>query len=567
MKRNSLRGLLCPITLALAVLFTTGCTSELPDDSGGDTTESDTTVTVTFGLTPELAGEVTVRSVDGANDAVISDLWVVQFTADGTTLIGSPQYIDALTPNGNFYNAEVKLSTGQPSRVCFVANTHDNTLYKMVDTETNMKSIAMTVSSESSIVGSTGVPMSGVWEGTPDSWLNHETIAVSLQRAVAKLTVKLTMSLPMGDTFTGIMAAVKNVPGKLHCYRYPNDPPTGSAYPALGTGDALITLLNTPLLTWYLPENARGTGTATTQLDKTAATAPAGEGNYCTYLEVKGLYLNESYDTKCPTTFRIYLGANNTTDYNVLRNTNYTLNVTIKGQYALDARMEIDTSNDNSFYTDNLQPWFVVAKEDAGSNMYWDVAMTKCPSGWRLPTLKELMLMYVYNGAMDHLQSVYWTCEAYSSTEAWIMTANGNTNYVGKNDIPSQARCIKTLSTAGQKSYPYVDGNTIVSRDADGGVKETQTQVPPKLEVASADAGTGAWDVIKCLDGWRLPNKQELMLMYVTMEQKMADALYWCDTANPNGSMQLTVDFSNGRVDGCSSSLNTVKTRCVKSVN
>ena len=39
-----------------------------------------------------------------------------------------------------------------------------------------------------------------------------------------------------------------------------------------------------------MPENARGTGSASDQNLKTAETAPAGQGDYCSYVEIKGYY-------------------------------------------------------------------------------------------------------------------------------------------------------------------------------------------------------------------------------------------------------------------------------------
>ena len=94
---------------------------------------------------------------------------------------------------------------------------------------------------------------------------------------------------------------------------------------------------------WYLPENARGVGTASDQFRKTAETAPAGQADYCTCIEVYGRYFDASEpagEQTFITTYRLFLGENNKTDYNLLRNHSYTVNTTLRGRNEMDTRIE-----------------------------------------------------------------------------------------------------------------------------------------------------------------------------------------------------------------------------------
>ena len=91
-------------------------------------------------------------------------------------------------------------------------------------------------------------------------------------------------------------------------------------------------------------------GTATDALHKTAETAPSGQADYCTYVEVYGKYFDASApvdEQSFITTYRIYLGANNKADFNLLRNRAYTVNVTLRGKNEVDMRVEsvLDPAN------------------------------------------------------------------------------------------------------------------------------------------------------------------------------------------------------------------------------
>lgn len=322
-------------------------------------------------------------------------------------------------------------------------------------------------------------------------------------------------------------------------------------------------------------------GTAEDQFHKTAGTAPAGQGDFCTYMEVQGIY-TVPVGLRSYIYYRIFLGANNTDDYNLRRNTHYTVNTTIKGWNISDTRVTRNTLSYQD-YTDNDSPMFAVNAEDenGSKSMIWDEAVSACHDGWRLPTQRELMSMWVFKNGFSYFYGsgnrVYWT-----STEDFINPncilcvdmMNGAAASLTKNNNVNFVRCIRSDNyVQSGVRYPYVtsagstsgQASVIVSRDAAGGVKtacihpnwtastmpshtmkDAANAVPARFEVAAADlpeqmawadaltgcagytqAGTSAGD-------WRVPTQRELMLIWVMLPSTglsfNSDSYYWSST-------------------------------------
>lgn len=88
-------------------------------------------------------------------------------------------------------------------------------------------------------------------------------------------------------------------------------------------------------LTWYIPENIRGSvETILLPVNKGEKSAPVNS----TYIEIEGVYQLAS-GAKEYIRYRIYLGTNLTTNFDVLRNKIYKLSVIIKGMNDLDSRI------------------------------------------------------------------------------------------------------------------------------------------------------------------------------------------------------------------------------------
>ena len=84
----------------------------------------------------------------------------------------------------------------------------------------------------------------------------------------------------------------------------------------------------------YMPQNCQGiVASVTDQRLKDADYAP----QYATYLMIRAVRENKVLE------YRVYLGENNTTDFNVRRNTRYSLDITIEGESEVDTRVQCYT--------------------------------------------------------------------------------------------------------------------------------------------------------------------------------------------------------------------------------
>ena len=576
-------------SLALACsLFFIGCSEEaLPESENGRIRQEGATQLT---LIPAFNRNVTVKSVANANETLISNVWVIQLDGDGNVLQGenAPLYEGNVTDAGsNQYTINVKLST-EAQEILFIANTGDNTLFNNVITKGDVEAKAFTFENESELALRTGMIMCGTWK-TGDADYN-----IKMKRAIAKVD----FTLEANSSFVLQSIQVKNVPNKLYYFRenLEADGNNIAYYPAISEitkestyeeelenpqnlsaiwydlewmpdGDDLtgVLLNEAKTFTWYLPENGRGIGSATNQRDKNKTTAAEGQGDYCTYIQVKGFYRNEDLTTGV--TYNIYLGENNYNNYNIIRNTNYKVHTTILGIDRTDTRISKEDGEEITpinylDYTDNGSPWFVIAAENNGSTN-WENPTPPAGTEWVVPTQKEMMLAWIYEAKRNpnpFRTSICWLQER-TTDSRWsinmeigevVLSAGGENSYV--------LQTIKKPENSTYLKYPYIQGgkgnsNIIVSRDASGGVKEdyvrntmiTQWSETPqhderdpnnivaaKFEVAPLPpegspqrirrTWNNAAEYCASLNkednkGWRMPTQRELMLMFVMNDQ------------------------------------------------
>ena len=96
---------------------------------------------------------------------------------------------------------------------------------------------------------------------------------------------------------------------------------------------------------------------------------------------------------------------------------------------------------------------FEVAASDVDTSATWDDAVNLCPSGWRLPTIRELRLIYVYRnelGTFDlsAMSTGYWSATESSSdsSNAWyVVFGSGETGGKYPKIANSRVRCIRGL--------------------------------------------------------------------------------------------------------------------------
>lgn len=459
--------------LLAGALSLTGCSKdplpvlgESPDGKQG----------LTLALVPQFAMEVDVKSFDPWYNSIYN-LWIIQLNETGTARLSDPIYLtnEELTTSGftNDGNGRILLEELKPvpSRIYAIANTNDGHLYSNVTSETDILSVQGTGFTQSNFP-KTGFPMSGSVQLTSAT----NEVIIPLYRAVAKVNFSWTCTLPSGESFVPARLHLRQVPSTLNYFRdYENLPdPATDPYPAVGSDPVMVDWLDLNIADkdpytentyrWYLPENARGTGTATVPAEKCFSTAPRGQENYCTVAIICGTYTSGTFSQKV--SFHFYLGGDNTKDYNLLRNREYNVSVTITGANDADMRVMCEKDeipgwnyaewslynhghNSQCFYTG----WFQIAKSDVGLYL-WENAMKACPAGWRLPTSTELELIYCMRNTWGDLNadkfvvSSYWSATEDSSNEvnkAWAVNfSNGATNSVLKSET-HYVRCVRDL--------------------------------------------------------------------------------------------------------------------------
>ena len=569
--------------LLTACMLASGCAKEFEEVTGG--AGGGKRIEVIF-ETPQM-DELHVGTRAETDELAINDIWVLQFNAGGTALLQPAVYFSPITAN----RVVIELQE-QESMIYFIANTGNGTLLADIATAAQVDALTTATTAESECYQN-GIPMGARLKGLPSELdFGH----VLLVRAVAKL--KIDIKLNTLGSFTISDCKVYNVPREVTYYRDPDklDPGTtaSATYPATSKVMTNASWYTIPLTkkyngpfsgTCYLPENCRGKGTATRQEDKTAAKAlggASGQGNYATYLELTGDYTTNDGTVFKNNKYRIYLGGDAVSDYNVKRNTYYTITATILGINKLDARVTVGTPTypgDYYDYTDNRTGRFLIAKSDAtnGTTVNWNSGEKLCKDGWRLPTAEEM-------GMLSALSGNWWTT-SYGFKSEWYHTStfNGVTsnqrlafnyatwgNGAGPTTDNAHVRCVKDLPSGGKK-YPYVTTDNqgkrtvIVFREGNNGVKSAviranisstesigswnnkNWRLPSKLQVAQDSRGYDYWQwknsTALChnyrgggYSNWRLPNPREAFMIGVLLDEldvKVYERIYtsamWTD--------------------------------------
>lgn len=584
--------------VAAATALWVGCTDTLSEQ---ETLKKSGQVRIT--LSAESSRQVEVKSISNINETGMDNLWVIQIGSDGN-VIGTPDYNNLGTgsnddfvagANGTTYTVNVQVDENT-EKICFIANA-GNSAFSGCSTLDDIKQASRQLDGESSLANPY-VVMSGVWNSTDSDF------TVEMYRAIAK--VDFTLTTGTGVEFALHSVQVYNVPTHLYYYREPDEFKTPenitSTYPATGSGfmnypettdgidqknltdpdvwpnllwltgtedqtGEIINSENTFTYTWYLPENARGTGSAKDQRNKCAETAKAGEGEYCTYIKINGFYKSDNLVTKV--SYDIYLGENNYNDYNVLRNSNYEVTTTILGLDRIDTRINDDDFAPQNYidYTDNSMPIVVFANR-ATSNPYLYSATYTPEYGWRAPSTEELMIGWIYPAVDGTMNGSIWTNKLTENAGRWFVNLSSGLTKPDTQD----SRNYWTVKDEYKNGfvYPYVQDNTIISRDEYGGVKldyirnvneesylnegddgtEPQysdagekNKVASKFQVATQEQMADALKEVGVSPGpqssyrsdwntalnackqlgteWRMPTQRELMLIYILNSKLM----------------------------------------------
>lgn len=323
-------------------------------------------------------------------DTNIYNVWILQFKEDGTKLLkavfadrnsitavpgsGGTDYSQLLiqltkddmrfkNETSEFYiivNAEEMNAT--EATASLFGNDGTSGIPKTLSvTDLMAKTKSIAYSGDGSPTG-TNILSSGPTNYTKDpssSEADMRLVVLSrMYRAFAKVTVNVNSSVASGnfkliDTKPVIMS---NVPKVTRLYDDDSTYPTISSPLSTNFYTEEIPVSGITLGdkegVFYMAENIRGTGLATTAQEKNKKDMGPGTGGSlegCTYLLVRGQYQyplgGGAYSSPIDVEYKFYLGGDLVTDYNIYRDYHYKLTVNIAGPNSADLRVTITNGN------------------------------------------------------------------------------------------------------------------------------------------------------------------------------------------------------------------------------
>jgi hypothetical protein len=333
--------------LLLILFFQAGCNKE-PISSGLVSKVSFTLKTPTMLIAETRAGTA-------VEELSIENLWVLQFDGNGDgSLLTKTIYIPSIT---NINDLEMKLNNGSGQTIFFVANTFDQNLFNETNAPLGTFSIAsfnlksISYSSENSLFTGTtskNLRMYGRYYGD----IPNSGATVTLYRNCAKISFSYTSEEGLDIFNPGKIRVtsvqLKNIPATSSYIADPSNialtnPSSLIDYAVItgsntgtGTGEAYSIDNYSGNVTFYMPENISGVNPAVTSQKNKAQLAPLK----ATYLEVKGEFWNNDIFLK-KLSFKLHLGKNITSDYNVNCNTNYNISLVFNGVDISDTRIVV----------------------------------------------------------------------------------------------------------------------------------------------------------------------------------------------------------------------------------
>lgn len=348
------------VSFLAVAFFAVSCTDEVRVPGNGDVT---TDAVIRLTIQAQNPQKTSTRSVD---EGKIHDLYVLVYNSSGDLTGKSYSTFDT---SASSYSVTVNTRSGEGCTIYAIANTGSATLFDgaVANTEDKLKEITTSSAAWDDLNNASSttayLPMSGSTTANISAGATTLSSGITVKRLVAKVTLHVGIADGSGVMITGYH--VYGVPRKSYYVARPlnteesvTDTQTTRAEDASlpanasdWTDSGLIGLSDVTSFdaSFYLYENRAGVNTAiTAQNQKVKANVPATPADSAAYVMIYGVapgYVSLSW--------KIYLGANNTTNFNIKRNGDYSYAITLKPN---DADVRIKS---------NKLIW-------AGSNIYWD---------------------------------------------------------------------------------------------------------------------------------------------------------------------------------------------------
>lgn len=327
------------------IFLVVACSDDVASSSGVGINEGREAV-IRFTINSATPQKVSTRSV---SEDKIHDLYVLVYNNSGELTGKNYSTFDEAV---SIYTVTVNTRSGTGCKIYAIANTNNPTLLDgaVVNTEEKLKAFAtpsmVWADLNNSSSGTTYLPMCG--STTADIAVGETFLSggITVKRMVAKVDLNIGIVPGSGIFITDY--SIHSVPAKAYFVNRPmttedqvvdnagetGDEPGGTAVPgdwitsgAIDAGEAMSVTSS-----FYIYNNRRGVNSAiSNQNQKTGINVP----DSATYLLIHG----QASGYKA--TWRVYLGANNTTNFNIKRNRQYTYNITLN-RNEVDARVTVN---------------------------------------------------------------------------------------------------------------------------------------------------------------------------------------------------------------------------------
>lgn len=311
--------------------------------SSGFDDNSDDAMQVVYGKDESNNRVVTRGLGEIAEDAeeAIDNIWVLHFngTNDDAKLI-SREYI---TEIGDDYLITPDLSNSSEAEdtehtIIFIANTNNSSRFTAINQPLSyFKNASQTVSynSQSELTANgTNLPMSAIYTGK----VNSSITEIKLERMVAKVSFRFNVDLPKDHTFEPKAAQVQDCVLQIP---FINRDTTNTRSTMRYVDYDMISLNNGMDITWYVPENLKGDTPSIKQPHQKGGNATP---KFASNILIYGYYTRPQPDGELesfPVIYRIYIGENSTSDFNVKRNYHYQIGATIANAKSTDKRVTL----------------------------------------------------------------------------------------------------------------------------------------------------------------------------------------------------------------------------------
>lgn len=330
---------------------------------GGCTDDESVTKETEFVFRLSLPGRVDVTTRTPVLSKIsIKDVWVVQFSAESKLLLRKKNFSGSKADGGAIGEPEnnesiINVTTSEFSNVksnfYIIVNAGTTFLNDFSGNEADLMGLTLAispgVSDEPTLLTTGPLEYTPAAPGTENA--GKVILVAPLKRAFARVILKWEKS----TTCKGVVAVtgVKaySLPTKMALYArgggllsstYPDVADLSTGAVTIGSG----ALIQSSTRTFYMAENLRGTGTATSFADKNiAANGPGGNLTGCTRLVLEADYTYPGATAPIKLEYSIYLGGNLMNDYNIQRGYEYNLTVQISGANSGDVRVTITNGN------------------------------------------------------------------------------------------------------------------------------------------------------------------------------------------------------------------------------